>query len=106
MVEYGRLPAGTIEEAMNSLTKANKPIYILESKPVIKAVTGHLNEGLKTSIRDMFDDATLMRREYLKMKGNLKLTTDINQVYESRIVGLRERLMKNTKQLKAYDQEL
>ena len=71
MVKHGRIPAGTIEEAMDSLMNANKPIYILESQHAPKASIGHINDPLKTKISHMLDEVKLIAKENVQLKNTL-----------------------------------
>ena len=105
MVKHGRIPAGTIEEAMDSLMNANKPIYILESQHAPKASIGHINDPLRTKIRSMVGEVKLLARENLQLKNTLKSKDNIIEVTARQKFELKAKLYRNVKELTAKEQE-
>ena len=106
MVKHGRIPAGTIEEAMDSLMNANKPIYILESQHAPKASIGHINDPLRTKIRSMVGEVKLLARENLQLKNTLKSKDNIIEVTARQKFELKAKLYRNVKELTANHQEM
>ena len=75
LIKYRRMPAGTIEETMESVTSTNQPVFLFETKESVpdKAVEGHISTELRPNIRNMLVETKAFAKEVLKLKHDRKL---------------------------------
>ena len=73
LIKYKRMPAGTIEETMESVTSTNQPVYVFDSKSAPKAVVSNSSSVLSGDISQMIEGVQDIARENLQLKKDLKI---------------------------------
>ena len=67
------MPAGTIEETMESVTSTNQPVYVFDSTTAPKAIDSLSSNVVRGDISLMIENVQDLARENAQMKKDLKM---------------------------------
>ena len=82
LTKYKRMPAGTIEETMESVTSTNQPVYVFDNTTAPTAIDRLSSNVVRGDISLMIENVQDLAREYLLMKKDLKMQTEQNLFIE------------------------